>query len=579
MPEDGTKHPSILILAPEGRDSSVLRALLAEGGIAAEIDPGGARLLDAVESGTYSGAVITEEALTRVGLSALRDAVERQPPWSDFPFVVLARRAQRSRGDLQHVEQALNATILERPLHPTSLVSAVRSAIRGRDRQHAAAKHLAELEDARAQLRALADSLETKVRDRTRDLASANDRLTAEIAERERAEARLLQAQKMEAIGQLTGGIAHDFNNLLTAVIGSLDLLLRRTTDEKQARLARNALQAAERGANLTAQMLAFSRRQQLSPAPLEINEIISTMTDLLARSLGPRINLQTQLEPQLWAAMADRTQLEMMILNLAINARDAMPSGGSLRITTANLPAPPADLKTDLSLGEYVGISVHDTGVGMSASVMAKAFEPFFTTKEPGKGTGLGLSQLYGFARQSGGTATIESREGVGTTVTIYLPRTIARPASEAKGSEEERRHKGARIVLVDDDDDVRTAAAAMIEELGYSVRAFARGAEALESLSREPFDLLITDVVMPGMNGFEVAKRARELGMGPVLLATGYVDVSEFGEQLDSAWVIRKPFRMAELASRIRSALSSEPTEATVVDISEARAGRSDQ
>jgi signal transduction histidine kinase/ActR/RegA family two-component response regulator len=579
LAEDGDLDGSILILAPDGRDASVLRALLAEGGITAEIDPGGGRLLEAIANGTYSGAVITEEALTRVGLSALRDAVERQPTWSDFPFVVLARRAQRSRGDLQHIEQALNATVLERPLHPTSLVSAVRSAIRGRVRQHLAAKHLAELEEARAQLRAVADSLETKVRERTRDLASANDRLTAEIAERERAEARLLQAQKMEAIGQLTGGIAHDFNNLLTAVIGSLDLLMRRTTDEKQKRLARNALQAAERGANLTAQMLAFSRRQQLSPAPVEINEIITTMSDLLARSLGPRINLQTQLEPQLWAALADRTQLEMMILNLAINARDAMPSGGSLRITTSNLSEPPAELRTDLAPGEYVGISVQDTGVGMSASVMAKAFEPFFTTKEPGKGTGLGLSQLYGFARQSGGTATIESREGAGTTVSIYLPRTIARPAEATKGAEEERRHPRARILLVDDDDDVRTAAAAMIEELGYSVRAFDRGAEALEALSREPFDLLITDVVMPGMNGFEVAKRARELGMGQVLFATGYVDVHEFGEQLDAAWVIRKPFRMAELASRIRAALTSEPAEASVVDINEARANRGDK
>ena len=578
MTDEVASDPSILILAPEGRDSTVLRALLVEAGISAEVDPGGGRLLNAIVDGTHSGAVITEEALTRVGLSELRDAVENQPPWSDFPFVVLARRAQRSRGDLQHVEQALNVTVLERPLHPTSLVSAVRSAIRGRVRQRLAARHLKDLEEARAQLRALADSLETKVRDRTRDLASANDRLTAEIAERERAEARLLQAQKMEAIGQLTGGIAHDFNNLLTAVIGSIDLLQRRITDEKQKRLARNALQAAERGANLTAQMLAFSRRQQLSPAPLEINDIITAMSDLLARSLGPRINLQTQLEPQLWAALADRTQLEMMILNLAINARDAMPSGGSLRITTSNLSAPPAELKTDLSPGEYVGISVKDTGVGMSAQVMAKAFEPFFTTKEPGKGTGLGLSQLYGFARQSGGTATIESREGVGTTVTIYLPRTIARPASEAKGPEEERRHKTARILLVDDDDDVRTAAAAMIEELGYSVRAFARGAEALEALSTQRFDLLITDVVMPGMNGFEVAKRARELGIGPVLLATGYVDVHEFGEQLDSAWVIRKPFRMAELASRIRAALSSDPTDATVVDFNEARASRGD-
>ena len=569
-----------MIVAPEGRDASVLRALLAEGGISVEIDAGGGKLLRALEQGSHAGAVITEEALTRVGLSALREAVERQPTWSDFPFVVLARRGQVLRGDLQHVEQALNATVLERPLHPTSLVSAVRSAIRGRVRQRLAARHLKELEEARAELRSLAQTLEGKVRERTRDLASANDRLTAEIAERERAEARLLQAQKMEAVGQLTGGIAHDFNNLLTAVIGSIDLLQRRLADDKQKRLARNALQAAERGANLTAQMLAFSRRQQLSPAPLDINEIITTMSDLLARSLGPRIHLQIKLQPELWAALADRTQLEMMILNLAINARDAMPSGGSLRITTNNLSAPPPELGADLAAGEYVGISVHDTGVGMPPSVIAKAFEPFFTTKEPGKGTGLGLSQLYGFARQSGGTATIESSEGNGTTVTIYLPRTIAQPIASRAKEDAGRNQRSAKILLVDDDDDVRAAAAAMIEELGYSVKSFSRGAQALEVLAHEPFDLLITDIVMPGMNGFEVAERARELGMSPILFATGYVDVDEFGEELEAAWVVRKPFRMSELAERIRAALSSEPPrEAAVVDLDEARASRSDR
>ena len=570
---------SILILAPDGRDASVLRALLAETGIAAEIDAGGGKLLKAVEDGSHAGAIITEEALTRVGLARLREAVEQQPPWSDFPFIVLARRGKANRGDLQHVEQALNATVIERPLHPTSLVSAARSSIRGRVRQRLAARHLAELEEARAELRALADSLESKVRDRTRDLASANDRLTAEIAERERAEARLLQAQKMEAVGQLTGGIAHDFNNLLTAVIGSLDLLQRRLTDEKQQRLARNALHAAERGATLTAQMLTFSRRQQLSPAPLDINDVIAGMSDLLARSLGPRISLQSNLEPKLWAAMADRTQLEMMILNLAINARDAMPSGGTLKIETKNLETVPEDLRAELIDGRYVGISVHDSGVGMPASVAARAFEPFFTTKEPGKGTGLGLAQLYGFARQSGGTVTIDSREGEGTTVTMYLPRTNAEPIERSVAGRAEAVDSSARILLVDDDDDVREAAAAMVDELGYSVRSFSRGAQALEVLSREPFDLLITDVMMPGMNGIEVADRARELGLDRVLFATGYADVDEFGGQLDADRLIRKPFRMAELASRIRSALTRDAREpASVVDINDARSARGD-
>jgi C4-dicarboxylate-specific signal transduction histidine kinase len=277
-------------------------------------------------------------------------------------------------------------TILERPLHPASLISAARSALRGRLRQRLAAEHLEERETARAALRNLADTLETKVEERTRDLAAANDRLTAEIADRERAEARLIQAQKMEAVGQLTGGLAHDFNNLLTAVVGSLDLLLRRTDDEKLRRLARNALTAAERGAQLTAQLLAFSRRQRLTPSAVDPNEVISGTGDMLARTIGPHIRVETQLDPHLWQAMADRTQIEVMILNLAINARDAMAGGGRLTISTRNVPAVPAELAGELTPGEYIAIAVTDTGTGMSSSVLAKAFEPFFTTKEQAK-------------------------------------------------------------------------------------------------------------------------------------------------------------------------------------------------
>ena len=548
----------MLIVAPEGRDASVLLSLLRDVGIAAQIDETGDALLRAIETGDHAGAIITDEAITRVGLAELRAAVDRQPPWSDFPFIILVRRNQREARSTAGLEQSLNATLLERPLHPASLVSSARSAVRGRLRQRLAARHLEDLEAARGELRQLAASLETKVRERTRDLAAANDRLTAEIAEREKAEARLIQAQKMEAVGQLTGGIAHDFNNLLTAVIGSIDLLMRRLVGERERKLAGNALLAAERGAKLTTQLLAFSRRQRLSPAPIDANDVVSHMSDLLARSLGPRIRLETQLEPNLWSALADRTQLEMMILNLAINGRDAMPSGGKLKITTTNLSEVPVDLRSDLHEGEYVSIAVSDSGKGMAPSVLARAFEPFFTTKEPGKGTGLGLSQLYGFARQSGGTARIESREGEGTTVTLYLPRTLQAAEGAAASIPKSSGHAGARILVVDDDDDVRTAAAAIIEELGYSVVAVDHAPEALDLIREQRFDLVITDVMMPMMNGVELAREVKRLRPEvPLLFATGYADVEEFGDDLDPSMLVRKPFRMTELASHIANAL----------------------
>jgi signal transduction histidine kinase len=426
-------------------------------------------------------------------------------------------------------------TILERPLHPASLISAARAALRGRQRQRLAARHLHELEAARGQLRELADTLEAKVGERTRDLAAANDRLTAEIAERERAETRLVQAQKMEAVGQLTGGIAHDFNNLLTAIVGSIDLLLRRTDDEKLSRLARNALQAAERGALLTGQLLAFSRRQRLSPAPVQPNGIVSGMGDLLGRTIGAQIRVETRLEPRLWQALADPTQIEVMLLNLAINARDAMPAGGRLTIATANVERVPPHLTNELSPGQYVAISVADTGLGMTPAVLARAFEPFFTTKEQGKGTGLGLAQLYGFAKQSGGTARIDSREGEGTTVTIYLPRTreaCAAPEVEALAP---RRLQDAKVLVVDDDDDVLLVAAAMVEELGYEVVAAANGEGALRALDEGEFALLLTDVAMPGMNGVELAAEVRRRRPAlPIIFASGYADVQTFGADL---------------------------------------------
>ena len=559
---------AFLVIAPGGRDALVIGELLASGQLAYQADHDGELLLKALVSGDAAGAIITDDAMARIGAARLREAIEKQPPWSDFPFVLLSRRGETRQGS-RSIEELVNVTILERPLHPASLISAARAALRGRLRQRLAARHLADLEEARSELRELADTLEAKVRERTQDLAAANDRLTAEIAERERAEARLVQAQKMEAIGQLTGGIAHDFNNLLTAVVGSLDLLLRRTDDEKLRRLASNALQAAERGAHLTAQLLAFSRRQRLSPTPVHPNEIVSGMGDLLARSIGPHVRVETRLEPNLWQALADPTQLEVMILNLAINARDAMPGGGRLTIETRNVKAVPPQLETELNPGEYVAIAVSDTGTGMAPEVLARAFEPFFTTKAPGKGTGLGLAQLYGFAKQSGGTVRIESREGEGTKVTIYLPRTMRESAASEPAVFEAKPAERSRILLVDDDDDVRQVAAALIEEIGYEVVPAESGEAALKLLNGAAFALLITDVAMPGMNGVQLARKVRSMAPSlPIVFASGYADVQTFGTELSDERLLKKPFRIAELAARISAALSESRRDGNVVE-----------
>ncbi len=549
-----------LVVAPTGRDADVTAQVLRSADIAAVADADGTALFAAIAEGTHAGAILTDDALSRLDQERLLAAIAAQAPWSDFPFILMSKRGEPRRG-AREVEAVANVTLLERPLHPASLVSAARAALRARQRQRLAARHFEDREKARAELRDLADTLEAKVEARTRELAAANDRLTAEIAERERAEARLVQAQKMEAIGQLTGGIAHDFNNLLTAVIGSLDLLLRRTDDEKIRRLASMALQAGERGATLTAQLLSFSRRQHLSPVPVEPNQVVASMADLLARSIGAAVTVELDLADDVWRAMVDPTQLEVVLLNLAINARDAMPSGGVVRIATRNLAAVPDALTAELNPGAYVAIEVADTGAGMTPAVLARAFEPFFTTKGQGKGTGLGLAQVYGFARQSGGTVRIVSAENEGTVITLYLPRTteVADPVAierlaQATGSRQ-------RILVVDDDNDVRGVAAQMIEEIGYQVVAAASGSEALTEFGRASFDLVLTDVVMPGMSGVDLARRIRAVAPAmPLLFASGYADVATFGDELAAETVLKKPYRIGEVAARIGDALSAE-------------------
>ncbi|UZK69354.1 response regulator [Sphingomonas sp. S1-29] len=550
---------AFLVVAPEGRDGEVIAQLLRSAGLSCVLDRDGEALIAAVAAGDNEGAIVTDDALARIDPERLRQAIEQQPPWSDFPFILLSKRGG-SRPGLRVNEELVNVTVLERPLHPASLVSAARALARARRRQRLAAEHLQERERARAELRRFADTLERKVAERTAELASANDRLTAEIAERERAEARLIQARKMEAIGQLTGGIAHDFNNLLTAVIGSLDLLLRRTDDEKVRRLARMALQAGERGASLTSQLLSFSRKQQLSPAPVQPNHVVAAMSEMLARVITDDVVVETALADDLWPALADPTQLEVMLLNLAINARDAMPDGGTLRIATRNVATVPAEVAGELAEGHYIAIAVSDTGTGMSEAVIARAFEPFFTTKEKGKGTGLGLAQIYGFARQSGGTVHIASEVGRGATVTLYLPRTHDLVAPAPRDTTRDSITAGnAHILVVDDDDEVRAIAAQMLGEIGYEVTACESARHALADFAGERFDMVLTDILMPGMNGLEFARRVRAIDPAmPILFASGYADMADTRSELTEETLIRKPYRLAELADRIADTLA---------------------
>ena len=384
-----------------------------------------------------------------------------------------------------------------------------------------------------AALRDLNENLELRVAQRTRELGEANARLRAEVVERERAEAVLRQAQKIEAVGQLASGIAHDFNNLLTPILGNLELLDMRLADERLRKLVQTAARSALRGAKLTAQMLAFSRRQHLAPRAIDLNALIAGIEDMLSRTLGGTVAITTSLAPDLWSALVDPHQLETVILNLVINARDAMPLGGSVLIETRNIDAIELDESINLTPGDYVCLSVADTGDGMSDDVLQRACEPFFTTKAPGRGSGLGLSQVYGVARQSGGTLQIKSTIGEGTVIEVYLPRGVERPEQPSEWRDGEQPGaiaRGARVLVVDDQEDVREAAAAQLEALGYRVVQAANADIALGVLGNcDSVDLLMVDYAMPGTSGIDLASAARAKCPNlPVLIVTGYADTA---------------------------------------------------
>jgi PAS domain S-box-containing protein len=676
----GLSSERAVILAPNGRDASVAEALIREAGFYAQSCPDFAALMHEIVGGA-GVAVIADEAIKTVDLRPLAVWLHDQPSWSDFPVVLLTRQGggPERNPDAARLGRLLgNVTFIERPFHPTTLVSIIGSAVRGRRRQYqtrailenlsesegllqtalnagrlgALELHLPELElemsdtcksffgrspddlftfddlqssihpddrarrqeeldatlrrgidynieyrniwpdgsvhcvetrarvvrrpDGRARslvgvcvdisarktadierdmllqqlttertaLAVLTATLEQRVHERSSDLMK-------EVAAREKAQEQLRQAQKMETIGQLTGGVAHDFNNLLMAVMGNLDLLRKRMPDDPRLhRLVDGAMQGAERGASLTQRLLAFARQQDLKAVAVDLGTLVRGMIDLLERSLGPRVALRLDIPDGLPPARIDANQLELAILNLAINARDAMQDGGSIDIRISEY-AVTSD--TTLTPGDYLKVSVIDDGGGMSPETLKKAIEPFFSTKPLGKGTGLGLSMVHGLAVQLGGTLELSSVVGSGTTATLVLPVTTKAPATTAAAHVTHNAARSAVILFVDDDPLIAMSTTEMLEDLGHRVIGANSGRHALDILrSEQPLDLMMTDHVMPGMTGIELAAASREVRPSlPILLATGYADLPE-GAQPDLPR-LAKPYHQDQLRARL--------------------------
>ncbi len=539
----------VLILAPVGRDAAEIGRVLGGSGIPAEAVSNIAALcqtLRAQGGADFTALVIAEEAFAG-GTGMIAACLETQPPWSDFPIVVLtAARQQRRPGERwAHFEGLGNVTLLNRPLHAETLLSAARAAVRSRVRQHETKQHL-------ERLRLAAETLEARVEERTRELMAL--------------EQTLRQAQKMEAVGQLTGGIAHDFNNLLTGISGSLELLQTRIAQGRTTEVGRyvNAAQAsASRAAALTHRLLAFSRRQTLDPKPTDVDRLVAGMEELIRRTMGPAITVEAVVAGGLWITLVDPSQLENALLNLCINARDAMPRGGRLKIETSNKCLDEkAARDRGLPAGPYVTLCVSDDGTGMSPEVKARAFDPFFTTKPIGLGTGLGLSMIYGFAQQSGGDVRISSEVGLGTNVCLYLPRhhgAVEEADQLAERSNAPRAEPGETVLVVDDEPVVRMLVTEVLKDLGYMAIEAADGKGGVEVLQSDArIDLLVTDVGLPGgMNGRQVADAARALRPGlNVLFITGFAEntLLSDGHLPPGMHVLTKPFAMETLTSRVK-------------------------
>jgi signal transduction histidine kinase/CheY-like chemotaxis protein len=405
--------------------------------------------------------------------------------------------------------------------------------------------------------------IETVVEERTRDLANVNQRLQIEVREREQAEAALRQAQRMEAIGQLTGGIAHDFNNLLTVISGNAAMLKDAAQGDAMGRRVSAIMQAAERGERLTGQLLAFSRRQMLRPEPVDLRRRVREIADMLSPALRADIDLKVEIPPDLWPVLVDLPEFQMALLNLGTNARDAMPESGQFKVTARNITFDIDDPTSGGLVGDFVAVTLSDTGAGMAPEVVARAFEPYFTTKEIGLGSGLGLSQVYGFAQQSGGGVSIASAIGTGTSITLFLPRAEAeRTASLSNIATAEAPRASASILVVEDEAEVARVTMEILREIGYQAVEARNGREALVVIEEDPtIELVLSDVVMPGgISGLDLARTLRKLRPGlPIVLATGY---SEWGSRVvdEDFTYITKPYRREALAAALRTAVEGE-------------------
>ena len=514
-------------------------------------------LIEALDDDT-AFVLMTEEAIRVADLKPLSHWLVTHPAWSDLPFVLVTDHGggpERNPIAARWLETLGNVSFIERPFHPTTLLSVARATVKGRRRQLETRSLLEDLRHGELRLQQTNDQLERRVAERTAQLQHAHDELLEQVAERARTEEQLRHMQKLESIGQLTGGVAHDFNNLLTAVLGNLELLRKRLPPNPATdRLIDGATQGAQRGASLTQRLLAFARRQALEPRPTDLAELVRGMGDLLRRSIGPSIAIEFDLPACLPPASADHNQIELALLNLAVNARDAMRDGGTLTIALSVEQVPAT---RDLAAGRYLRLCVSDTGCGMDAKTLSRAIEPFFSTKEVGKGTGLGLSMIHGLALQLKGALRLDSDVGRGTRAELWLPVASGTAAVETPEAtmDPSASKRQLTLLFVDDDFLISLSTAALLEDLGHAVIKASSGSAALEVLkSDKPVDIMITDYAMPGMTGLQLAEAARVLRPElPILLATGYADLP--GRVKLDLPRLSKPYQQKQLAEQIIS------------------------